>query len=240
MPIRAPYGAAPASSSAPWPPPPAITTNGPQGLAGPGTRSRSMPPPLRPRRSHRLRPPRQSGTRGVGRGAGRRRAGGARRGGVLPTLFLMAAGGTSRDATVALPARSRSRDRASARNCRSTGFCSISAAAAPVLSAGPRSSSKPISRSTASYRRLPSLSHGTTSARRQPGASNGGARSLRIAVVVEEAVGARLEEGLATRPDSCSPGRSGRARHSRCRTRWVASTMRKRPSPTVLASRPLR
>ena len=38
VPIRAPYSAAPASYSAPWqPPPPAITTNGPQGLAGRGT-----------------------------------------------------------------------------------------------------------------------------------------------------------------------------------------------------------
>ena len=37
VPIRAPYSAAPASYSAPWQPPPAITTNGPQVLAGRGT-----------------------------------------------------------------------------------------------------------------------------------------------------------------------------------------------------------
>jgi outer membrane protein len=45
--------------------------------------------------------------------------------------------------------------------------------------------------------------------------------TLESAVTVEEAVGARVEEGLATRPISCSPGRSGRARHSSWKTRGV-------------------
>jgi hypothetical protein len=80
VPIRAPYSAAPPSYSAPWQPPPAIATNGPQGLAGRGT-----PVPVDASAvygladlidfAHRANPETR---RAWARSAGRRRAGRAR------------------------------------------------------------------------------------------------------------------------------------------------------------------
>ena len=104
---------------------------------------------------------------------------------------------------MALPlARSRSRDRASARNCSSTGSCSISAAAAPVLSAAAQ---ELFQANFAFNRKLQEVAFAVSRNYFSFDASRARVTAARAtlesAVVVEEAVGARLEEGLATRPE---------------------------------------
>ena len=205
VPIRAPYSAAPPSYSAPWQPPPAIATNGPQGLAGRGT-----PVPVDASAvygladlidfAHRANPETRRAweeARAAAAQVGRAEAA------YYPTLFLMAAGGTSRDAD----------------GGPSLGTFTIEGPGVSpqlqlnwiLLDFGRRSSSverraqELFQANFAFNRKLQEVAFAVSRNYFSFDASRARVTAARAtlesAVVVEEAVGARLEEGLATRPE---------------------------------------
>jgi len=206
VPIRAPYSAAPPSYSAPWQPPPAIATNGPQGLAGRGT-----PVPVDASAvygladlidfAHRANPE----TRRAWEEARAAAAQVARvEAEYYPTLFFMAVGGTSRVADRAPPP---------------VGTFTIEGAGVNpqlqlnwiLLDFGRRSSSverraqELFQANFAFNRKLQEVAFAVSRNYFSFDASRARVTAARAtlesAVGVEEAVGARLEEGLATRPE---------------------------------------
>jgi outer membrane protein len=206
VPIRAPYSAAPLSYSTPWRPPPAVATNGPQGLAGRGT-----PVPVDASAvygladlidfAHRANPETRRAweeARAAAAQVGRAEAA------YYPTLFFMAVAGTSRVADRAPPP---------------VGTFTIEGAGVNpqlqlnwiLLDFGRRSSSverraqELFQANFAFNRKLQEVAFAVSRNYFSFDASRARVTAARAtlesAVVVEEAVGARLEEGLATRPE---------------------------------------
>jgi outer membrane protein len=206
VPVRAPYSAAPLSYSAPWQPPPALTANRVQVVAGRGT-----PVPVDASAvygladlidfAHRANPETRRAweeARAAAAQVGRAEAA------YYPTLFLMAAGGTSREADQAPPpvgtftvegpgvtpklqlnwilldfGRRRSNVERSGQELFQANFA-FNRKLQEVAFAVSRN-----------YFNLEASRARVTAAR----------TTLQSAIAVEESVGARLEEGLATRPD---------------------------------------
>ena len=206
VPIRAPYTAAPLSYSAPWRPAPALATNPAQMLA-----ARAVTVPIDPSAvygladlidfAHRSNPETRrmwEEARAAAAQAGRAEAT------YYPTLFLLAAGGTSRVADHAVPPIGT--------------FTVEGPAVNPklqlnwiLLDFGRRSSNVErsgqdlFSANFAFNRKLQEVAFAVSRNYFNLEASRARVTAARAtlesAVVVEEAVGARLEDGLATRPE---------------------------------------
>src|SRR5262249_53202854 len=199
--IRAPYSAASPSYSAPWRPPPTVTVNRLQTVA-----NRRTPVPVDPDAvygladlidfAHRTNPETRRAWEEA-RAAGTEAA-------YYPTLFFMAVGGTSRIADRATP---------------SIGTFTVTGAGVNpqlqlewiLLDFGRRSSSvdrraqKLFQANFSFNRKLQEVAYAVSRNYFSLDASRARVTAARAtlesAVAVEEAVGARLEEGLATRPD---------------------------------------
>ena len=206
VPIRAPYTAAPLSYSAPWRPAPALATNPAQMLA-----ARAVTVPIDPSAvygladlidfAHRSNPETRrmwEEARATAAQVGRTEAA------YYPTLFLLAAGGTSRVADHAVPPIGT--------------FTVEGPAVNPklqlnwiLLDFGRRSSNVErsgqdlFSANFAFNRKLQEVAFAVSRNYFNLEASRARVTAARAtlesAVVVEEAVGARLEDGLATRPE---------------------------------------
>ncbi len=202
VPVRAPYAAAPRSSSTPWLPPPGVTTHRPRTLAGPETQ-------IDPQTvygladlidfAHRTNPDtRRTWEEARAAAAQAARAEAA----YYPTLFAMAAGGTSREAHVS-PAGT---------------FTTEGPGVDPQLQlnwilldfgrrrAGVERGGQELLRANFSFnRKLQEVAFavsrtyfGLDASRARVSAASA---SLESATAVEEAVDARLQRGLATQPD---------------------------------------
>jgi outer membrane protein len=206
VPIRAPYSAAPLSYSAAWRPPPALAVNPSQIVAGP-----TLAAPIDPSAvygladlidfAHRSNPETRrlwEQARAAAAQVGRAEAA------YYPTLFLMAAGGTSRVADQAPP---------------SVGTFTVEGPGVNpklqlnwiLLDFGRRSSSvdrggqELFQANFAFNRKLQEVAFAVSRNYFNLEASRArvtAARTtLQSAIAVQESVGARLDEGLATRPD---------------------------------------
>jgi outer membrane protein len=205
VPTRAPYGAAPPSYLAPWQPPPAVTANRTQVLAGRGT-----PVPIDPSAvygladlidfAHRANPETRRAweeARAAAAQVGRAEAA------YYPTLFFMATGGTTRAAD----------------GGPSLGTFTVEGPGVSpqlqlnwiLLDFGRRSASvkrrgqELFQANFAFNRKLQEVAFAVSRHYFNLEASRARVTAARAtlesAVAVEEAVGARVEEGLATRPD---------------------------------------
>jgi outer membrane protein len=206
VPVRAPYSAAPPSYSVPWQPPPALTANRVQVVPGRGT-----PVPVDASAvygladlidfAHRSNPETRRAweeARAAAAQVGRAEAA------YYPTLFLMAAGGASRVADQAPP---------------SVGTFTVEGPGVSpklqldwiLLDFGRRSSSverraqELFQANFAFNRKLQEVAFAVSrnyfSLEASRARVTAARETLQSAIAVEEAVGARLEEGLATRPD---------------------------------------